>query len=222
MEGDFIRHRLLMWAASENGKKKKKTDECRARERERESDYRCLTHSGPAPRGLWMHSEWSGEASKVGHTARSLAKGRHRRNADTQVWDSGCRRSPQQLCYRINYWLLTGGVRLHRASRDGGRSKPTAEGSHIPNTHCTHVRSRSLLPRMDLHLHSCYFLFSNKLHTALLTSSNQQRLCCLTSATHRMSRWGNSTVVKASLHTSAEVFSWLLLHYNVEKYTRGL
>ena len=41
--------------------------------------------------------------------------------------------NPQQY-YRINYWLVAGGVMLHRVSREGGRSMPTAEGSNIPNT----------------------------------------------------------------------------------------
>lgn len=87
-----------------------------------------------------MHSECNGEVSEVGLTARSLAKGGHT-HAQVET-HSGCRGSPQQCYCRINYRLVTGGVRLHPASRDGGRSMLTAEGSHIPNTQCTHVGSR--------------------------------------------------------------------------------
>lgn len=47
--------------------------------------------------------------------------------------ESVCQGNPQQY-YRINYWLVAGGVMLHQVSREGGRSMLTAEGSNIPNT----------------------------------------------------------------------------------------
>lgn len=56
--------------------------------------------------------------------------------------EAGCYGNLQQY-YRINYWLLAGGVMLHRVSREGGRSMLTAEGSNIPNAHYIHGRNRT-------------------------------------------------------------------------------
>lgn len=69
--------------------------------------------------------------------------------------ESGCHGNPQQY-YRINYWLVAGGVMLHRVSREGGRSMPTAEGSNIPNAHYIHGGSRTCHSCTCIHV-ICYF-----------------------------------------------------------------
>lgn len=64
--------------------------------------------------------------------------------------DSACQGNPQQY-YRINYWLVAGGVMLHRVSREGGRSMSTAEGCNIPNTHYMYMVEAGLC-------HSCTYI----------------------------------------------------------------
>lgn len=81
-EGGFIRRRVTDVDCVGEGVEK--TDESRAIG----SEYRCLTHSAQRCHGLWMHSEWSREVSKVGRTA-SLAKGRHSRYAHIYVETQG-------------------------------------------------------------------------------------------------------------------------------------
>lgn len=59
--------------------------------------------------------------------------------------------NPQQY-YRINYWLLAGGVMLHWVSREGGRSMLTAARPNIPNTQYIHGWSRSYHTCTDIPL----------------------------------------------------------------------